>query len=73
MQFVTQKVGKKSDVRVYRKLIKGSQWWGNIVRANPRIFKGDNLYFFVCGEETMFRSSELREIADKIDEIKLRK
>jgi len=73
MQFKSHKIGKRSDVRVYRKLIKGSHWMGNIVRANPKVFKEHNLFFYACGDELYFDSDELRGIADKMDEIKLRK
>lgn len=58
----------KEVVKVYRQSIKESQHFGNIEKT-----KVCGISFIACGPENIFLSEELREIADKLDELKKEK
>ena len=54
---------------VYRMYDKPSHRFGIIQWANPKIWKPNIPHFIAIGPEIMLMNSELREIADKIDEM----
>jgi len=72
MKFKTYKdnFGNKG-ILVYRRIVKESHHLGNIIRANPKIFGNNALFFYACGNEKMIAPEELRDIADKIDKEKI--